>query len=171
MKRFKVKHAIGLSLPILVALFVVVSMFWVDNVSKVVPDSIRHQANFSILLPAGRDYNIDKSSIRYSNEARVFTVEVTHEGRKIILTEQATPSLFAGVPDFLKLKFKTLKDSQTLGTSHGAAYIGKDPQQNNQQISALDAEGTTIFAKVDQEMSIEEWRLFYRAMTPIEEKK
>lgn len=149
--------ALAIVITILVALF--------HNRPAVVPRSILKQVNFVIFYPpASQQMTIEPGTFKYAKSLGQVSFIVGFGGRHITFAEQSSPDSFSADPNFYPQFIQKLGGYATFGSTNGQVDLTR-PSQVNAETGVMNAKGTLLFAKSDGDLSEDNWKLLFNALS------
>lgn len=130
--------------------------------TSLIPTSINEKVSFPSYVPSNdAHWVLDSSKTSFDQESGVLSLTFTQGSRSIVLTQQASPQVFSDVPQQYTKMLSSMNQYAELQTAFGAVAITHPKELNGGQAAVINKSGTLIFAKPNQELSDEEWKVFF----------
>ena len=158
------KKRLGLLAGILVLLIVLgVAGFYIYKAKHpFVPDVIRKQlASFTVFVPADKAIVGDPKTVKYDGKLKAMSFTAKYAGSGLIFTEQATPSQFVDIPNVYPKLVAGLGQYAHFGNDFGDVYLVKSRKVANKQVAIMNAKGTLMFIKANNNLTQEQWQALY----------
>ena len=115
--------------------------------SNPIPRSILSQVHFAIIYPGNTDLKkVEKNSVKYDSQNKVFTYIYKDAGLSITFTEQTTPEAFIDVPAAYTKLTDSMNTYASFDSYYGKVALTKPKQFNGDQTAVLNSRGTLVFA-------------------------
>lgn len=165
MKRLRSKITLIAIVMILIIIAIAVGIIWYINASAVVPQSIRKQANFAIFYPQpGQQITIQKSTFKYDKSLGQVSYIVNFDSRQLTFAEQSSPDSFSADPTFYPAFIQKLDGYATFSSVNGRVDLTR-PAQVQAETGVMNAKGTLLFAKSSGDLSENNWKLLFNALS------
>jgi hypothetical protein len=155
--------------PIAIVSFAVLVLLWfiLYLLKPVIPSDIRHKASFPIFFPArSSSLEVDKTTISYDDSNHGLAYTITLHGKRIVMSEQATPDTFADGPVYAYLLQKS-GEYDSVSTNIGKVSLTRPKELNGGQAAIVNPPGTLIFGRPDKDLSKEEWKEVFGSLEKI----
>lgn len=131
-----------------------------------IPQSIQQKASFAIFYPLDQNSSVvpQHSSLTYDNVNKALAYTVIVNGKKVTLSEQATPEIFSesGVYNF---KLNQAHQYDSFNTSAGEVTLTRPGDLGGQTVAWLNNHGTLILARGLQSLSVAEWQELFNQLS------
>lgn len=155
-KRWLILAGVGL-----VLLVTVVAVVVVTRPKPIISGSIVHKAGFQIFYPT--DKQIAVTSVQYDEMNHGVSYKAALHGKQITVSEQATPQIFSDGPVYA-YKLQQSHEFASFDTDAGHVSLTKPDELKGQVVAVVNAKGTLLFARSNQSVSTDEWKLLFNAM-------
>jgi hypothetical protein len=150
---------------IAVVAVITAATLWYLNRSAVVPHSIRSQANFAIFYPQpSRQITIQKKTFKYDQSLGQVSYIVSFDGQQLTFAEQSSPDSFSADPTFYPAFIQKLDGYAAFSSVNGRVDLTR-PAQVQTETGVMNAKGTLLFAKSSGDLSENNWKLLFNALT------
>lgn len=136
---------------------------YMTHKTAVLPASIQTKLTFSPLVVDGNSQDFTSSDFKSSKvedgtELLSFLVH-TASGNTVSVSEYTQPPQFTDIPEY-KSRFlsNVAKQYDTVQTSNGVIYLGRQAKNNNKQLAVMLEKGLVIFMAPDKEIDNTQWR-------------
>lgn len=120
---------------------------------------IKRQISFSVYLPTARGVKIDANSVKYDKELKLLSFTLSHDGRSIVVSEQAAPDAFIDVPDYYAKVMAQMGEYKTFDVPEGTVHLTRPAELQGRQTAVLTSGGTLMFFKATTgDLSDDAWR-------------
>lgn len=128
-----------------------------------IPQSIRQNLTFSPFVIPTDTKNFTTTDYKFvaaEGSVQIFSSVIRSKDGPIVTVSQYTqPKEFVEVPEY-KERFLTnvAKQYDTVQTSNGTIYLGRETLQNNKQLAVMLERGLIVFMSPDKELDNAQWR-------------
>jgi hypothetical protein len=152
---------------IIVAIVGLLSLVWgvLYLLKSPIPSEIRHKTAFPIFYPAhsGTSLKVDKDTLKYDDANHGLSYAILLNGKKIVITEQATPDSFADGPVYSYLLQKS-HTYDSVDTQVGKVSLTRPQELNGGQAAVVNPPGTLVFGRPNKDLNKNEWKQVFNAM-------
>lgn len=133
-----------------------------------IPSSIKHKLGFAVLYPQQNVPNlaVQRASLSYDEASGGLSYAVRLSGKKVVITEQPTPSIFneAGTYSF---KLNQAHNYAHFTTTNGDVDLTKPDGLQNQTVAWANTKGVLVLAHAFQNLDNTEWKTLFDNLRPL----
>lgn len=126
-----------------------------------IPAQIRSQLTFSpFVLPNNSGYvTTDYKFNAAEDKVHILSYLVTSKDVTVSVSEYTQPPEFTDIPEYKDRFLSNIaKQYDTVQTSNGAIYLGRQALQNNKQLGVMIERGLLVFMSPDKDLDSTQWR-------------
>lgn len=133
----------------------------------VIPESVTKQADYAIFYPQNNAIAVDKQSMHFDTNTKVFTYQVNYKATQLTISQQATLPQFADVPAYYPAFVNKFNAYDSIDTSQGHVDLTR-PEKTNQQTAIMNSHGTLMFVYAPKDLSSSDWKRFFNTMKVVQ---
>ena len=164
LKRRHVEAAI----KVLVAVIVILIVFWLLRPKPLFPKSVLNQVSFIILYPApSTGYKVVSSTVKYVSSAKGIEFEAQSKDNKLTITEQSTPDPFNDIPQYYPAFIDKLNAYKSFDSPSGKVALTLPKELKGGQSAMLIGQGTLMFAHPAHNLTNDQWQRIFNNLYSI----
>ena len=134
-----------------------------ESSKQIIPANIQKQLSFSVFWPdKNAPVTVTKNTLKYSPSNGLLSyVETTNTAVELVISEQATPDTFTASPQVYSQFIQHLLEYEEFSSLNGTVYLTHPKELKGIQTAVLNANGTLMFIKPNQNLSDNTWRQIF----------
>jgi hypothetical protein len=130
-----------------------------------VPDSVRGQVTFSIIIPREAEgIQLHPDSIVYDERAKLLSYAASIYGVEAIVSEQPTPESFIDIPEVYTKVVASMQEYAKFESEMGTVYLTKPTNLGGKQAAVTNSKGVLMFVKPARDLTEDQWRRFFLSL-------
>lgn len=109
----------------------------------------------------------ERTSIKFSTTAGVFSYVIYLGGVSVTVDEQSTPSEFSDIPNYYATLVNHLNNYDTFTSANGTVYL-TEPHGTNGEVAVNNNEGTLVFAHAHSKIPVNSWQKLFNNLIVID---
>lgn len=132
--------------------------------ATIVTPQVASQLTSTLFVPQVGDVAVVRATVKYDASLKVLSYVVRTDGTVLTVSEQPTPDSFVDVPGVYTKTIEGMKGYQSFDSVQGHVDLTRPTTHGDKQTAVMNAKGTLLFVKADHDLTIDQWKQFFRAL-------
>ena len=128
----------------------------------ILPQAVTKQATFTVYVPSSQEVKIAPDTAKYDKDLKLLSYNVSINGINSVMSMQPVPESFTDIPQYYDKVVAKMNEYTKFESINGTVYLTRPTDMGGKQLAVMNTKGTLLFVRPDNDLTDDQWRLFFK---------